>query len=424
MPRLDLARQNAGARLLLRVEADRLARERHHRRRHAALLDDGPLFRQIAPEHGQSAVLRIGILQGADDVVVRNPGRVDLLADRLPADGGRVRLDQFARQALQNRHDPAGAVQVHDVVVARRRQLADVGRARRNLVHARQGVVDPRLAGYGERVEHRVRRAAHRHVERDGVIHGSLGNQILRERTARLRQRHGAERRLAPKFLPPRVYRQNGPVPRQRQAERLAQAVHGVGREHARTRTAPRAARLLHRLKVLFRYLAHVFRPDGLEDGIQVRILPRLGVVSRGHGAARSEDGRDARADGADDHARHDLVAVRHADHRVETVRPRHRLDRIGDQFARGKRKLHARVRHGDAVAHGDRVELHRHAARLDDALLQPLADLVQVAVPRHETLVAVANADKRLVHVRTGHAGREQKTAMGGAFLPLLYLI
>ena len=100
-------------------------------------------------------------------------------------------------------------------------------------------------------------------------------------------------------------------------------------------------------------------------------------------------------------HAGHDLVAVGDADHAVEAVGAEHRLDRVGDQLAAGQRELHALVAHGDAVVDADGVEDERHAAGLADALLDELADLVEVDVAGNDVDVAVADGDERLAGSR-----------------------
>jgi hypothetical protein len=66
---------------------------------------------------------------------------------------------------------------------------------------------------------------------------------------------------------------------------------------------------------------------------------------------------------------RTDLVAVRDADHGVGAVGVDHVLHRVGDEFAGRQGIEHATVAHGDAVIHGDGVELLRDpASRLDFA--------------------------------------------------------
>ncbi len=48
-----------------------------------------------------------------------------------------------------------------------------------------------------------------------------------------------------------------------------------------------------------------------------------------------------------------------------------HRLDGIGDQFARQQRELHALVVHADAVGHRNGGKLARRAAGLRDSLFR-----------------------------------------------------
>jgi hypothetical protein len=60
---------------------------------------------------------------------------------------------------------------------------------------------------------------------------------------------------------------------------------------------------------------------------------------------------------------------------------------------------------HGDAVADGDRVELHRRAARGADALLDLHGELPQVEVAGHGLDPGVGDADDRLAQVVVGEA-------------------
>jgi hypothetical protein len=47
---------------------------------------------------------------------------------------------------------------------------------------------------------------------------------------------------------------------------------------------------------------------------------------------------------------------------RVIAMAAHGQFDRVGDGFARGQRRAHALVPHGDAVGHGDRGEFARRA--------------------------------------------------------------
>ena len=141
-----------------------------------------------------------------------------------------------------------------------------------------------------------------------------------------------------------------------------------------------------------------------------------VGRLAGLHRPAADEDRRNVAAHRAHQHAGHDLVAVGDADHAVEAVGLEHRLDAVGDQLAAGQRELHAAVAHGDAVVDADRVEDERHAAGLADALLDELADLVQVDVAGNDVRVAVADGDERLAEIVVAHAGGAEQASMGGA--------
>jgi len=72
-------------------------------------------------------------------------------------------------------------------------------------------------------------------------------------------------------------------------------------------------------------------------------------------------------------------------------------------------------VPHRDAVANADSVEFEGYAARLADALLDPLGDLVEVAVPRDDVRVGVADADERLLEIVALDAGGHEEAAVRG---------
>ena len=333
-------------------------------------------------------------------------------------------MQELRGQTLQDRHDAARTVEIGHVIVSRRRELADVRRARRQLVHALQREIDVRLTGNRKRMKHGVGRAAHRHVERERVVHRLLGDDLARERSALLRHLDDALGGCLIVVGTTRIDGEDGTVAGKRDAEGLVQAVHRVRREHARAAAAAGAGGLLDLLEVLGGDLARVLGTDAFEHRVEVGILAGERMLARRHRTARGEDRRDVHAQRAQQHARDDLVAVGDADERVEAVGLRDRLDRIGDQLTGRERVLHARMAHRDAVADGNRVELHRDAAGLFDALLEVLADLVEMAVTRHEGLVRVGDADERLLDVLALHAAREVQRTMRRTLLAGLDLI
>src|SRR5208283_6188417 len=120
-------------------------------------------------------------------------------------------------------------------------------------------------------------------------------------------------------------------------------------------------------------------------------------------------------AHGGHQHAGHNLVAIRDADHAVETMRANHGLDAISDEFAGRERVFHSAVAHRDAVVDANGVENERYAAGFAHETLDELPDLVEVGVAGNAVRVTVGDRDERLVEVVFGFdaAGRPQQAAM-----------
>ena len=114
------------------------------------------------------------------------------------------------------------------------------------------------------------------------------------------------------------------------------------------------------------------------------------------------------------------LVAGHQRHDAVEHVAARHQLDRIGDHLAADQRRLHALGAHGDAVADGDGVELHRRAAGRADAFLHLDRQLAQVVVAGHGLDPGIGDADDRLRQILVGEADGLQHGARGRAVASL----
>ena len=324
---------------------------------------------------------------------------------RRRVDGGDAVVQQPAAvQLAEDRGDAAGAVDVLHQVVPVRRDLADARHAARDLVDVGHREVQLGLLGGGEQVQHGVGRAAHGDVERHRVLEGLTRRDRARQHrrvvavvVARAQLDGRAAGRLVE--LPARgVRRQRRAVARQREAQRLGQAVHRVGGEHAAAGAARRARRLLDAREVVV--------GDRVGHGVgdrrdQVQPLAHGAVDERRraalHRAAGDEDRRDVQPQRGVEHPRRDLVAVGDAHHGVGAVRVDHVLDRVGDDVARGQRVEHAVVAHRDAVVDGDRVELARDAARGVDGVGDDPADGREMRVAGDELRVAVGDRDDRL---------------------------
>jgi hypothetical protein len=135
----------------------------------------------------------------------------------------------------------------------------------------------------------------------------------------------------------------------------------GTGADRRQTGTfEPRERRFIHR--------AGQHRADPLV-GIEDRHVA-LAESAGQRGTAVHKHRRHVAAHHAHHDARQGLVTAAKADEPVIGKPVHDRLDRVGDQFARHQRELHALVIHADAVGDRDRRELARRATSLGDPLL------------------------------------------------------
>ena len=239
-------------------------------------------------QHGQAAVARVGVLDGADAALggvgveglpalgcenglasVRTPPGAAWNSSTASSDGSpprmshssqprrparrvhgvrRPRQQAAAAQLAEDRRDAAGAVHVLHVVVAVGATLHRFGTRREISSMSAMREVDLGLVGGGEQVQHRVRRAAHRDVERHRVVERGARRDRARQHASRRPRRSSAARGRrrcgrprSNSSLAGGVRGQRRAVARQREAERLGQAVHRVRGEHAGAGAAGRA---------------------------------------------------------------------------------------------------------------------------------------------------------------------------------------
>ncbi len=454
---LDLLVEDAVGRLFLAAKDDRGPLVDQHLGQHAGGLDHAALGREVAVQHAEAAGLGVRVALLADHVVdvgagdradrrrrrglaqqvvdrgdaLGRHGRAepvdlaglvgaalgaqvplgDVLAQGLAGDRRAVEGQQalvIAQQGAEDGVDAAGDVDVLDVVLVARRDLAQVRGGLADVVDAAQVVVDLGLLGQGQGVEDGVGAAAHGHVHAQRVV-----DRLAVDDVARLEilvdQLDDAPGGPLVELAPLGRDGQGGAGAGQGQAEDLGQTVHRVGRVHARTGAAGRTGDVLDAGQLLVAHLAHLVLGDAVEGAKQVGI-----ALARGHRPARDDDRRHVGAQGGHHHAGGDLVAVGDADHAVEAVRLEHRLDGVGDQVAAGQRELHPAVAHGDAVVDADGVEDEGHAARGADRALDELADGVEVGVAGDDVDVTVDHRDERAVLVTIDKvARRPQQAAM-----------
>ena len=341
--------------------------------------DDATLLGQIAVEHGQPAILRVGVglvtdatlravkIQRRITLVLREGdlaghtawcGLVELghalvgcIEHHVPgvkcgAEGCRVHgrdvtlaqpgTGKLAKDAV----DATSAVYVLDVVfVSRRGDLAQAGNAVRQAVDVSHGEIHPGFLRNGQQVQHRIGRTAHRHIKRHGVFKGSKAGDAARQhREIVLFVVAAAHFDNLPSGLEEQLFTfgvggHQRPVAGQRQTQGFGQAVHRIGGEHARARTAGRAGRTFDGLHVAVGNRA-VGRLDHRVDEVKMhRFATQHGTASL-HRATGNKNRRDIDAHRRHQHAGGDLVAVRDAHHGVGAMGVDHVFDRIGDEIA------------------------------------------------------------------------------------------
>ena len=235
----------------------------------------------------------------------------------------------------------------------------------------------------GEQVQHGVGRSAHRDVEAHRILERSEVRDAERGSTVRvvlLVIAHGEVDDQVPRLAEQasrgrRAWPADRAVAGQRQPQRLGQAVHRIGGEHARARAAGRAGGSLDHVGTSSSLIAFVGGRDHRVDQVQrARDRPFEHDLARLHRAAGHEHRGDVEPHRRHQHAGRDLVAIGDAHQRVGAMRVDHVFDAVGDQLAAGQRIEHAAMTHGDPVVHRDRVELLGHAARRARSRARPVA--------------------------------------------------
>ena len=266
-------------------------------------------------------------------------------------------------------------------------------------------------------MQHGVGRSAHGDVERHRVLERLEARDRARQRGIVVllviapRQIDDQMAGLDEQALAIGMRRQHRAVARQRQPQRLGEAVHRIGREHARARAAGRARRALDHFDVGIADIA-VGGGDHGVDQVDRALLALEVDLARFHRAARDEHGRDVEPQRRHQHAGRDLVAVGDADHGVGAMRVDHVFDAVGDDLARWQAVQHAVMAHGDAVIHRDGVELLGDTAGFLDLACDELAEILQVHVAGHELGERIDHGNDRLAKILVLHAGGAPEAA------------
>ena len=316
-------------------------------------------------------------------------------------------VDQSAAvEFTKDRHDAASAMHIfHMDVRLGRRHLAQHRHAPRQAVDVVHGEIDLGLVCCGQNMQDGIRRAAHGDVERHGVFEGPEARHIARQHALVVllvvapRDIDNQMAGLDEQPLAVGVSGKGRPVARQRQAERLGQAIHRVRRKHARARSAGGTSRALDNLHVLVRDTVIGGSHHGI-DKVQRLADTIQHNLARLHRPARDEHRRNVEPERGHQHAGRDLVAIGNAHHGIGAVAVDHVFDRVSNDLARWQAVEHAVMAHGDAVIDGDGVELLGDAAGFLDLAGHQLPQILEMHMTRHELREGVDHRDDRLAEI------------------------
>jgi hypothetical protein len=247
-----------------------------------------------------------------------------------------------AVEFAENRENAAGPMHIlHMVIGCRRRHLGQTGNLARDAVDVVHREVHTPLLRRRQNVQHGVRRAAHRHVERHRVLEGCETADGARQHrgvvllviaaaefddlASRLQKQPRRSAWVARRLPLPGSEKPSASV---RQFIELAVNIPG-------TRTTGRACRAFEGIDFLVGTIA-VAALDHRIDEVDRNHLATPFHLAGFHRATGNKDRRDVHPHRRHQHAGGDLVAVRDADHGVGAVRIDHVFDGVGDQSREG----------------------------------------------------------------------------------------
>ena len=209
------------------------------------LLHDAAVGGHVAVEHAQGTHLGEGVVVCAAHLAVGGLGAVGQVLVHGAHDGQRAAVEQAGLAQLVHDHRHAAhGIQVNERARAGRLQLHQVRGARACRIPIVHGDGMARLLGDGGEVQHRVRGTSEGHIAFHGVMDGGLGDDVL-DADALLKKLHDLHAGVLGQAEALGVHGGDGAVAGKRDAQSLAQAVHGVGGEHAGAGTAGGACSVL-----------------------------------------------------------------------------------------------------------------------------------------------------------------------------------
>ena len=177
----DLSTQDGRNRVVFGVKDTGFALIDQHVTGHGRLLDHRTIRGQIPAKDGDSALLRIGIIEGPDDLFVQNSCRLQIFTDRFTGDGHGFLIDDTQwTDPLHHRLNAAGCVKILDMMGACRRKFAEVGCFFAEGVKQIEIHLDACFVGNGRDVENGIGRAAEGHIHGNRIFKGGKGGNIPR----------------------------------------------------------------------------------------------------------------------------------------------------------------------------------------------------------------------------------------------------
>ncbi len=420
IPGSDLSAQNGFRRRRFTLEDPSPPRAAHHFGGHRRLFDDRAIRSQVAPQDGDSPFPVIRVVKPSDDFVIKDPDRAQILSDRPARDGPHVLVDDASTgELLHDSLNPPGGVQILQKMGPTRSQAAQVRRALTHRIEQVKVQIDARLGGDGRNVKHRVCRATECHVNGHGIFKGFPGGDVPRPNplSHELHDLHAAQ--LGKTDARGR-HRRQSPVPREPHPEGLREAVHGIRREHAGTRSAT-GTRVVFEVEELPRGdLTGLVSSHALEDRDEIHLT--MAHPTGEHGPAAHHDGGNVETHGSHEHPGDDLVAIGNQDQPVKGVSHGHDFNRIGDEFPAGKGVAHAGMIHGDAVTHPNGTEFDGCPPGVTNPGLDGLGDLVQMDVAGNDLIGRVGHPDEGAVQFGLGVTHGLEKRSVWGFFNALFH--
>ena len=153
-----------------------------------------------------------------------------------------------------------------------------------------------------------------------------------------------------------------------------------------------------------------------LKHGGQASLLPLH--TSRKHGPSGHEYRGHVDSGCRHQKARHVFVTVRNHYKRIKLVGQRHTFRGIRNQISCYQRIFHSHMAHGNSVEH------HGNAARLGNAKLYRLHNLVKIHMSGNNLIVGADNAHHGLLHLLPGKSKGVEQASVRSLLYTCFYMI